>query len=374
MRRILAAGLAFAAVIVIAFSAYHIMGKDAEPIAVQATTEAPMRETMEALIPETETPMASETPAESAPVAVDVADLDDAEDPQAQENEGDGEGSGAEVDMNQMIQQEAASQQSTERSNGIDVSKYQGKIDWQQVKTAGIDFAMVRVGYRTQKTGILYEDPYARYNLQEAQKAGIQMGAYFFSTAVTEQEALEEAMWVCDFISQYEIHTRLPIIVRGFKSSENRQYSLTKEERTGLAQVFLNYIEERGYTPMFYAAKNELSGSVDLDTEELENRYQIWVSQYPAVPYPETAQSSYEGSHQMWQYTSQGTVTGISKPVDVNVAYFAYDETAQAKNPTPPEVVEDSPELGIIFTDTREEVTAKIKTNENSPNSSDPKR
>lgn len=82
---------------------------------------------------------------------------------------------------------------------------------------------------------------------------------------------------------------------------------------------------------MFYAAMNELSENSQWDTKTLESRYKIWVSQYPDTAYPETPKSSYEGTHAMWQYTNKGKVSGIDKPVDLNVAYFGFDETESAK-------------------------------------------
>ena len=248
-------------------------------------------------------------------------------------------------------------------SYGIDVSKWQDKIDWQAVKNTGIDFAIIRVGYRTQKTGVIMEDPYARYNLQEASKAGIKMGAYFFSTAVTQEEAVEEAAWLCSVIDQYPITYPVVYNCEGFRNEGNRQYGMSKEARTDMAVAFLDYVKAKGYSPMFYAARNELTDSSDWDTDRLASKYPIWVSQYPTIPYPETPRSTYDGEHAMWQYTSQGTVDGISKPVDVNVAYFTIDQTASAKGSAAPEVVKDSPELGITFTETSELVTAKIATN-----------
>ena len=90
-------------------------------------------------------------------------------------------------------------------SKGIDVARYQGTIDWKQVADSGVEFAMIRVGYRTQVAGEITEDTNARYNLQEAAKHGIKLGAYFFSSAVTKEEAREEAAWVAEFISHYPI-------------------------------------------------------------------------------------------------------------------------------------------------------------------------
>ena len=92
-----------------------------------------------------------------------------------------------------------------ETTHGIDVAKYQGTIDWEAAASSGIDFAMVRVGYRSKSDGTIVEDSNARYNLQEAQKYGIKLGVYFFSTAISEEEAVEEANWVADLIARYPI-------------------------------------------------------------------------------------------------------------------------------------------------------------------------
>ncbi len=193
------------------------------------------------------------------------------------------------------------------RSLGIDVSKFQGTIDWRQAADSGIEFAMVRVGYRTLETGEICEDTNARYNLQEAQANGLKVGAYFFSTAVTEEEAwavgyrtletgeicedtnarynLQEAQanglkvgayffstavteeeawaeadWVADLIAQYRITYPVAYNCEGFTNPKSRQYEMTQSERTDIADAFLKRIYERGYTPMFYAAKNEMEG------------------------------------------------------------------------------------------------------------------
>lgn len=140
-------------------------------------------------------------------------------------------------------------------SLGIDVSRYQGQIDWAQVAASGVQFAMIRVGYRTQNTGVLNEDPYARYNLQEATKAGIKVGAYFFSSAVNAQEAVEEAEFTANILDKYQITYPVAYDCEGFRNSTSRQYALGKDVRTALAVGFLDVIAQRGYTPMFYASK-----------------------------------------------------------------------------------------------------------------------
>lgn len=257
----------------------------------------------------------------------------------------------------------AGPKETKEITHGIDVARYQGTIDWQEVAADGIDFAMVRLGYRSQEDGSIVADPNARYNMQEASRNGIQLGAYFFSTAITEEEALEEAQWVIDYISQYPITYPVAYDCEGFRDPDSRQFGITKSQRTDLAVIFLDAIEEAGYIPMFYGAKNELTGEAQWDTSQLEKRYKIWVAQYPDEPYPATEASSYEGEHHMWQYTCEGSVAGIPYQVDRNVAYFGYEEAAAPKNTEPPEEAFPDVEAMMTFEEVNEQVTAKIETN-----------
>ena len=246
---------------------------------------------------------------------------------------------------------------------GIDVARYQGTIDWAQVAASGIEFAMVRVGYRTDSTREICADTNAKYNMQEAQKNGIKVGAYFFSTAASTAEAVEEADWVADYISQYQITYPVAYDCEGFDRPESAQYALSKTQRTDIAIAFLEQIYTRGYTPMFYASMGELTGEAKWETSRIEDTYKIWVSQYPTAPYPQTAKSSYTGSHAMWQYTNQGTVAGIGRPVDVNIAYFGYEGEAEALSGETPEEVQADAEALMHFTEVNEEVTAKDSTN-----------
>ena len=251
----------------------------------------------------------------------------------------------------------------TNVSYGIDVSKYQGTIDWAKVKAAGIDFAMIRVGYRTQKTGVINADTNAKYNMQQATANGIKIGVYFFSTAITTNEAVEEANWVADYISKYKITYPVAFNCEGFTQSDNRQYSLSQSLRTDLALAFMRQIYDKGYTPMFYASKNELTNNAQWDTNRIDSTYKIWVSQYPAVPYPQQSASDYTGTHAMWQYTNQGTIPGISTPVDVNIAYFGYEKEANSASGEAPEIVAPNKDALLNFTTVNEIVTAKDTTN-----------
>ena len=155
-------------------------------------------------------------------------------------------------------------------SHGIDVSKWQGKIDWQQVADAGVDFAMIRVGFRTTDTGEIEEDPYAAYNLQQAARAGIQLGVYFFSTAVTGKEAREEARWTADFIAGYPITYPVVYNCEGFLSPGSRMYETDIHQRTEHALAFLEEIERAGYEGMFYASKTDLTDGVSWDITRIQ--------------------------------------------------------------------------------------------------------
>lgn len=246
---------------------------------------------------------------------------------------------------------------------GIDVARYQGTIDWQQVADYGVDFAIVRVGYRAQADGVIKEDPNARYNLQEASKAGIALGAYFFSTAITEEEAKEEAAWTAELLSGYPITYPVAYDCENYHNPDSRQYYLTKNQRTDLALVFLQTIEKEGYEGMFYASKNDLQNNNAWETGRIEEDYKIWIAQYPENPDPLSSQSSYEGLHHMWQYSTTGTVPGISQPVDLNVAYFGYEGTNERKSRKVPAEAEPDVEAMMDFSEVNEQVTAKNETN-----------
>ena len=245
---------------------------------------------------------------------------------------------------------------------GIDVSRYQGTIDWSKISAADVDFAMVRVGYRSMSDGNIVADGNGKYNLQEASKAGIPLGVYFFSTAISEEEAREEAAWVAEFIARYPITYPVVYDCEGFTDPQSRQYHMSKKERTDNALAFLETIEDLGYEGMFYSSKNEMQDDTAWEVSRIEKKYKIWVAQYPLEPYPITEESSYEGLHHMWQYSMEGTVDGILQDVDLNIAYFGYDGIEPAKDDTPPAEVGPDPEAMMDFEDVSEQVTAKEET------------
>lgn len=283
-------------------------------------------------------------------------EADDAEDP---ETASDSSEEGTSVTVAQLLS--AATVTENENTTiGIDVAKYQGTIDWSMVAASGIDFAMIRVGYRTMESGEICADTNAKYNMQEAVANGIQIGVYFFSTAVNEKEAVEEADWVADYIAQYPVTYPVAYNCEGFNTAGNRQYGLSVSERSEIASAFLDRIYERGYTPMFYAARNELADDTLWDTSRLELSYKMWVAYYGTDG---AGTIDYNGACAMWQYTNRGTVDGISKPVDIDIAYFGYDGTEAAKSDETPETVSADVEALMNFTEVNETVTAKSTTN-----------
>ena len=250
----------------------------------------------------------------------------------------------------------------TGKANGIDVSKWQGKIDWQKVKNSGVDFAVIRIGYRGEN-GEIYKDSYADYNIQQADKAGILVGTYFFSTAVNKNEALEEAKWLVSAIEGYPISYPVVYNSEGFLNENSRMNSLSKTQRTDNALAFLDYVKSQGYEGMFYAAKTELENSLHWETGRIESEFMIWVARYPSVPYPKTEAPDYIGKYDMWQYTDKGVVNGINGNTDMVVSYFTREKKAPKNSSVKYETAKEPQTEDKVYTTVSDEVTAKIEVN-----------
>lgn len=296
----------------------------------------------------------SEKDNEKEKVVYDTTITGDAEqDPENVETE---EEEGTDVDAQDLSEEKG-------RSNGIDVSKWQGKIDWQKVKKSGIEFAFIRIGYRGEN-GVVYKDDNADYNIQQAQKAGVLVGVYFFSTAVSEAEAKEEAEWTLQAIEGYKISYPVVYDCEGYKNSMSRMFDLSVKERTDNAITFLETVKEAGYDAMFYGARDEIEDEAWWDIERIEKRFKIWVAQYSATPYPQKDKPDYQGKTSAWQYTNKGRVDGVSGNVDMVVCYFTKKEAA-AKNPSATPVTAKAPltDEEKLYTAVNEQVTAKELTN-----------
>ena len=197
---------------------------------------------------------------------------------------------------------------------GIDVSKYNKTIDWEAVKEAGVEFAIIRCGYRGSSSGSLIIDPTFEYNIKGAIAADIPVGVYFFTQAINEIEAIEEASMVINLIREYDVD--YPVFVDSESAGGNgRADNLSSAERTKIHVAFLETIASAGYEAGIYASANWLRNRVD--TARFSG-YHTWLAEYADVP-------SYEGYYQMWQYTSKGQVNGISTNVDLDVCYMKID-------------------------------------------------
>ncbi len=194
---------------------------------------------------------------------------------------------------------------------GIDVSKWNGTIDWTAVKNSGVNYVIIRCGYRGSSTGALIEDPKFASNIKGATAAGIKVGVYFFSQAVNNSEAVEEASMVLELIKKYTIS--YPVFL-DVEASGGRADGIDKTTRTAVIKTFCETIQKAGYTAGVYANKSWLTNKID--TSQL-SKYKIWLAQYAAAP-------TYTGRYDLWQYKSTGKVTGISGNVDMNISYLGY--------------------------------------------------
>ena len=197
-------------------------------------------------------------------------------------------------------------------TEGIDISSYNGDINWESVKASGIDFAMIRVGGRGYGTeGSLYPDDKAVENINAAKAAGIKVGAYFFSQAITTQEAIEEADYVKSILGDIKLDYPVAYDWEIIKDEEARTANVTAVQATQCAKAFCERIEELGYTPIIYSPSRELYFKYDLS--QLAD-FDIWYCEYANVP-----NFYYEFS--MWQYSKSGIVNGINGEVDLNICF-----------------------------------------------------
>lgn len=197
-------------------------------------------------------------------------------------------------------------------TEGIDISSYNGDINWESVKASGIDFAMIRVGGRGYGTeGSLYPDDKAVENINAAKAAGIKVGAYFFSQAITTQEAIEEADYVKSILGDIKLDYPVAYDWEIIKDEEARTDNVTAVQATQCAKAFCERIEELGYTPIIYSPSRELYFKYDLS--QLAD-FDIWYCEYANVP-----NFYYEFS--MWQYSKSGIVNGINGEVDLNICF-----------------------------------------------------
>ncbi len=213
-----------------------------------------------------------------------------------------------------------AKYETNETSLGIDVSTWQGTIDWKKVKASGINFAMIRCGFRGMDSGKITLDSYFLNNIKGAIANNINVGVYFFSMAKNKTEAIEEAKWVINLIKDYDISYPVAIDTEIF--DKYRLKGVSYSTLTNNAIAFSDYVKSKGYTPMIYSYARAFNQY--FDTAKFNN-YRIWLAQY-------NDEATYKGRYYMWQYTSSGSVPGIKGRVDMNVSYFSVTNDATKRS------------------------------------------
>lgn len=202
---------------------------------------------------------------------------------------------------------------------GIDVSSFQGVIDWEAVAADGVEFAIIRMGIRGYGTGKLVVDEQFEANIAGALAAGLDVGVYFFTAAVNETEAIEEAEFLIAAMEPYGIQCTVVLDIEDVNSDSARMNGLTQEQWTNNTIAFCERVKQAGYTPMIYG--NMQSFMLMLDMTRLEE-YDKWFAAYTPYFY-------FPYDFEIWQYSDSGTVAGISEPVDLNISF--YDWSSQPR-------------------------------------------
>ncbi len=222
-------------------------------------------------------------------------------------------------------------------AHGIDVSGHKGVIDWEAVAGDGVDFAIIRAGnrfYGKHGSGAVVEDGWFDRNMQGAIAAGLPVGAYLFSNAITVEEAIEEADLLISKLEPYREHVTYPVVCdwEYLGGKESRAYGVDSRVITQCIAAFCRRVEEAGYRPMIYF--NKFCGYYKMDLSRL-NQYDFWFAEY--TEYSNVPSSIY--NFQMWQYSSKGKVAGISSDVDMNLCFVPYGH----ETPDPPGPAETDP-------------------------------
>lgn len=199
---------------------------------------------------------------------------------------------------------------------GVDISKAQDYIDFVKVKKAGIDFCMIRVGARGYGSGQMILDEYFTDNIKRATDAGLKVGVYFFSQAVSEEEAVEEANMVIEQLEGRQLSYPVAFDMELIPNDTARTDSLTREQRTSITRAFLNAIATAGYKTVIYGNKEWLVKKIDLSRL---TEYDVWLSQQEDIP-------DYPYRFTMWQYDLDGSIDGIAGKVGLNISFIDYSE------------------------------------------------
>ncbi len=189
---------------------------------------------------------------------------------------------------------------------GIDVSKWQEEINWKEVKDAGVEFVMIRMGYQTEYDGEYKLDSYFNQNINGAKEVGLPVGVYFYSYAKNVKQAIDQANWVKENLKDYEID--LPVVFDWESWNSFNTTGMSFNTINKVANTFLDVISENGYKGMLYSSKNYL------EKIWYPTKYDIWLAQY-------NNKVTYEGEYSIWQMCDTGKIAGINEPVDIDIMY-----------------------------------------------------
>lgn len=201
---------------------------------------------------------------------------------------------------------------------GVDISKHTGKVYFPSLKAAGVDYVMIRLGSRGYSTGQITLDENFKENIEGAIEAQLDVGIYFYSQAISQDEAVQEANFVVQNLEPYRGKVKYPIAFNmGFVSNDkSRIEGLSREDKTAVTVSFLDAVRAAGYVPMVYGDKEWLIKEVDLT--KLTD-YDVWLSQEEEIP-------DYPYRYAMWQYNTDGILNGIDGGADLNICFVNYSE------------------------------------------------
>lgn len=207
-------------------------------------------------------------------------------------------------------------------SYGVDVSKYQGNIDWQKVAACGIDFAMIRMGVRGYSSGAVVVDENFSANMNGAIANGIDVGIYFYSQAVTVEEAIEEANYAVAAIQGYAVSYPIAFYTESIENETARTDELTPEQLTEIAKAFTSTVEGYGYRSIICGNKKQLSQKLLL--EELSDKTYFLIDPLAKSGTEDMTLSDYPYQYSMWQYSSVGKIDGIDGNVNLDISFVDY--------------------------------------------------
>ena len=223
-------------------------------------------------------------------------------------------------------------------TRGIDVSGHKGEIDWNAVAADNVDFVIVRAGnrlYGKDSSGAVLEDSWFDKNMQGAIAAGLDVGAYFFSNAITLEEAVEEADLLISKLEPYRQYVTYPVVCdwEYLGGNKSRAYGVDAKIITDCIDAFCQRVAAAGYQPMFYF--NDYCGYVKMDLSKL-TQYPFWYAEYADTP-------DFRYQFQMWQYSSKGKVAGIGSDVDMNLCFVPWPNATRTPGMVPAPVQSPAP-------------------------------